>query len=80
MGAQGRREGRESGAGCREPKQQFSWSTFLDYHLDRENKTQVRNPFLSFDISAEGSLQVQVGFMLLNSHAWIETGFPEFPV
>lgn len=77
---QGIREGRESGAGCREPKQHFSYSTVLDYHLNRENKTQVRNPFLSFDVSAEGSLQVQVGFMLLNSYTWIETGFSEFPV
>ena len=40
---------------------------FLDCHLERENKTQVRNPFHSVDTSAEGSLQVQLGFMFLNS-------------
>lgn len=55
-------------------------TTFLDCHLERENKTQVRNPFRSVDTSAEGSLQVQVGFMFFNFCRWTKTGIPEFPV
>ena len=65
-----------------EPAAENQSSTSLLYFLDpfrrgKQNPSQESIPL--FDISAKGSLRVQVGFMLLNSCTGTETGFPEFP-